>query len=156
MSDAAESRVRLYLPGLAGLYRGLEPLGYALMRFVCGAVVIPHGFAKLFGGLAPIVAQHVLTPLGFPVPLALAYGLGLLEFLGGAMLALGLFTRPLALLFAIEFAVITFAWQLPHGYYFTAPGGGYEFPLLLLLLYVGILFRGSGACALDRLIGREF
>jgi uncharacterized membrane protein YphA (DoxX/SURF4 family) len=57
----------------------------------------------------------------------LAYGLGIVQLLGGAALALGLLTRPIALLFAIEmiFSVIL---HYPHGYTFAAPGGGYEFP----------------------------
>ena len=85
----------------------------------------------------------------------LAYGLGIVQLLGGAALALGLLTRPFALLFAIEmiFSVIL---HYPNGYTFAAPGGGYEFPLIMLLVYVAIFFRGAGRCALDRMIGKEF
>jgi putative oxidoreductase len=84
----------------------------------------------------------------------LAYGLGILQLLGGAALALGLSTRPIAPLFAIEmlFSVI----HRHNGYTFTAPGGGYEFPLIMLLLYVAILFRWAGRCLLDGKIGKEF
>jgi putative oxidoreductase len=37
--------------------------------------------------------------MGFPIPEALAYGVGVLQLLGGAALAVGLLTRPIALLF---------------------------------------------------------
>jgi uncharacterized membrane protein YphA (DoxX/SURF4 family) len=43
-----------------------------------------------------------------------------------------------------------------NGYTFAAPGGGYEFPLVMLLLYVAIFFRGAGRCSLDKKIGKEF
>lgn len=87
----------------------------------------------------------------------MAYGIGALEFIGGACLALGLFTRLIAALFAIEFAVITFGATFKNGFFFTAPnGGGYEYPLLVLVLMIAIAIRGSGRCALDQLIGKEF
>src|SRR5512136_99983 len=105
---------RLMFPGLAGLYESLAPYSYAIIRFAAGAVVIYHGYMKLFGGFAGPVAQNVLTPLGFPAPLAWAYFLGVLELFGGALLALGLFTRPLALAFAIQFAIITY-WHSANG-----------------------------------------
>ena len=113
-----------------------------------------HGVAKLFRGLAPAVADGFAS-MGFPIPEALAYGLGIVQLVGGAALAVGLLTRPMALLFAIEmfFSVML---HYPNGYTFAAPGGGYEFPLIMLLVYVAIFFRGAGRCALDRMIGKEF
>ncbi len=126
---AETSSQKLIWPGLAALYEKLAPCGYGLMRFAAGAVVVYHGYAKLFLGFAGPVAQNVLAPLGLPAPLAWAYWLGVLELVGGAFLAIGLL---------------------------TAPRGGWEFPALLTLLYIGILFRGGGRCSVDRLIGREF
>jgi putative oxidoreductase len=149
MSDTTAAP-RLYIPGLAGLYTGLQPYGYPVMRFAAGATLIPHGWAKLFGPLAATIATHIFTPWGFPAPLALAYFIGVLEVVGGAMLALGLFTRIIAAMLVVEFAVITFAVLLPQGF------GRYEFSLVMLVMYIGILMRGSDRCSLDRMIGREF
>ena len=81
---------------------------------------------KLFGGFAGPVAQNVLTPLGFPRPLAWAYFLGVLEFFGGAALAVGFLTRPLALMFAVQMAIVTY-WHAGNGYFFSSPRGGWEF-----------------------------
>jgi putative oxidoreductase len=147
-------KTRLIWPGLARLYERIAPYSYALIRFGAGAVIMYHGFAKLFRGLAPAVVDGFAS-MGFPIPEALAYGLGTLQLLGGAALALGLLTRPMALLFAIEmiFSVIL---HYPNGYTFAAPGGGYEFPLIMLLIYVAIFFRGAGRCSLDGKIGKEF
>ena len=149
-------RSRLILPGLAGLYDSIAPYSYAIIRFTAGAIIVYHGYAKLILGFAPAVAKNILTPMGFPVPEVLAYWLGVLELFGGAALAVGLLTRPIALLLVIEFAIITFGWNFRFGYFFSAQGGGYEFPLLLLLLYFAIFFRGAGRCSLDRMIGKEF
>src|SRR5258708_5771504 len=99
---------RLVFPGLARLYEAVAPYSYAIIRFAAGVVLIYHGYVKLFGPAAAPVAQNVLTPLGFPMPIAWAYFLGALEFFGGAMLAIGLLTRPIALMLTVEFAVITY------------------------------------------------
>ncbi len=154
MDQTVDTR-RLIIPGLAGLHEALAPIGYALMRFSTGAIVIYHGYAKLFTGFAPMVAKNILTPLGVPAPEIVAYGLGALEFFGGAALAIGLLTRPIALLFVIELAVATY-WHSGNGYFFASPHGGWEYPLLLTLLNLGILLGGGGRCSADQAIGREF
>jgi putative oxidoreductase len=146
---------RLIIPGLAGLYQSIAPYSYAIIRFCAGAVLIYHGYGKLFGGNVAGVADHVVTPLGLPMPMAWAYFLAILEFFGGAALALGFLTRPIALMLTVEFIVITF-WHAGNGYSFSSPKGGYEFPLLLMLVYAAIFFRGAGRCSIDRMIGKEF
>ncbi len=146
---------RLILPGLASLYEGIAPYSYPLIRFGAGAIFMYHGYAKLFLGFGAFVAKNILTPMGFPMPDLLANLLGVLELFGGAALALGLLTRPIALMFAIEMVFVT-KWHFPNGYFFTSPKGGYEFPLLMLLIYIVIVFRGAGRCSIDRIIGKEF
>ena len=146
---------RLIIPGLAGLYQSIAPYSYAIIRFAAGAILIYHGYNKLFGGIIGMVAQNVVTRLGLPDPLAWAYFLGILEFFGGIALALGFLVRPIALMLVIEFIIITW-WHWGNGYGFSNPKGGYEYPLLLLVIYVAIFFRGAGRCSIDRMIGKEF
>jgi uncharacterized membrane protein YphA (DoxX/SURF4 family) len=55
----------------------------------------------------------------------------------------------------IEFVIITY-WSRNNGHFFTSPLGGWEFPVLLLLIYVAIFFRGGDRCSIDRAIGKEF
>jgi putative oxidoreductase len=146
---------RLIIPGLAGLYSCVSPYSYAIIRFIAGAILIYHGYNKLFvTGVAP-VAEHVVMPLGLPMPMAWAYLLGILEFFGGIALAVGFLTRPIALMLTIEFIVIT-CWHYGNGYVFGSPHGGYEYPLVLLVLYAAIFFRGGGRASVDRKIGKEF
>jgi putative oxidoreductase len=154
MQGEIESK-RLIWPSLAGFYNSISPYSYAIIRFAAGAVLVYHGYAKLFLGFAPIVAKNVIGPMGFPVPLAWTYFVALLEMFGGIALAIGLLTRPIALLLAIEFFFITI-YSYSHGYFFTSKGGGYEYPLLLLVIYAAIFFRGAGRCSLDRMLDREF
>ena len=133
-------KTRLIWPELARLYESIAPYSYALIRFGAGAVIFYHGFAKLFRGLAPAVANGFAS-MGVPIPEVLAYGLGVLQLLGGAALAVGLLTRPIALLFAVEM-IFSVIFHYRNGYTFAAPGGGYEFPLVMLLLYVAISSAG--------------
>ena len=146
---------RLIIPGLASLYQSISPYSYAIIRFIAGAILIYHGYGKLFvSGVGP-VAEHVVTPLGLPFPTAWAYLLGILEFFGGISLALGFLVRPIALMLVIEFIVIT-VWHSGNGYMFGNSHGGFEYPLLLLIIYAAIFFRGAGRCSIDRMIGKEF
>jgi putative oxidoreductase len=146
---------RLIFPGLAGLYQSVAPYSYSIIRFIAGAILVYHGYGKLFGGIIQGVADHVVTPLGLPMPLAWAYFLGILEFFGGIALAIGLFTRPIALMLTVEFLIITF-WHSGNGYAFSSPKGGFEYPLVLFVLYAAIFFRGGGRLSVDRMIGKEF
>jgi putative oxidoreductase len=156
MSDTGHvDSSRLIIPALAGLYNSVAPYSYALVRFIAGAILIYHGYNKLFGGIIGMVAQNVVTPMGLPMPMAWAYFLGGLEFFGGIALAIGFLTRPIALLLVIEFIIITY-WHYGNGYGFSSPKGGYEYPLLLLIVYIAIFFRGAGRCSVDKMLGKEF
>jgi putative oxidoreductase len=142
---------KLIIPGLGGIYGALGPLSYAVARFVLGGIIMVHGYAKLFGGAAPIVANQLLAPLGFPVPLAWAYFLGILEFFGCAALAVGFLTRPIALMLTVEMAIVTFFIQLPQGY-----NEYLEYTLILLVLSAVYAANGGGRYSLDHVIGKEF
>ncbi|HEX9461870.1 MAG TPA: DoxX family protein [Alphaproteobacteria bacterium] len=152
MSGGAIESRRLIIPALGRIYEALSPYSYAFMRFCTGAVLVPHGWQKLFHGdigrAAAGVAAH-----GLPAPLLLAYAVVFTEFFSAALLAIGLLTRFAALTIVIQMAVITFVWQWPNGYFWT--DRGYEFPLLWMLLCIAIFFRGGGRYSLDRLIGWE-
>src|ERR1700691_1464571 len=142
---------KLIIPGLGGIYDALGPLSYAIARFVLGGVIMVHGYAKLFEGAAPMVANQLLAPLGFPAPLAWAYFLGFFEFFGCAALAVGFLTRPIALILTVEMAIVIFFIQLPQGY-----NEYLEYTLILLVLSAVYGANGGGRYSLDYLIAREF
>lgn len=151
--DDAVDRGRLIVPALAGIYRQVAPLSYAIMRFSAGVVLLPHGVQKLayvpVVRLAANVGQH-----GLPMPLFLAYCAFFVESVGAACLMLGLFTRIAALAIWIEMSVIITVFQWRFGYFWT--NRGIEYALLWWLLCTAIAFRGGGRYSLDRLIGKEF
>jgi len=156
MSETAKPR--LIVPGIAGLYAAGSCLAWPLIRVVCGLFLMPHGAQKLFGwfggyGLAA-TGEFFATKLGLQPGFLVALLSGLVEFGGGALLVLGLLTRPAALGVVILMAVVVFTVHLPNGYFWT--DGGYEYPLMWGLVALAIFFRGGGKLSLDRLIGHEF
>jgi putative oxidoreductase len=144
---------RLIFPGLAGLYESVAPYSYSIIRFIAGAILVYHGYGKLFGGIIQGVADHVAAPLGLPMPLAWAYFLGGLEFFGGIALAAGFLTRPLAALVFGLMAVAVLQVHLPLGFFWT--DGGFEYPLFWAVAALSFAIRGGGHYSLDALIGRE-
>lgn len=152
----AQNERELIIPALGRIYDPLEPWAYPLVRIAAGALLMVHGYVKLFLGGAPFIADKILPNLGFHPPLVWAYFLGVLELVGGAMIVLGLVTRLIATILVIEFLIITFGWNFRFGFGFTNPGGGYEYPLLWLIVFVSIAIRGGGRYSIDHKIGKEF
>jgi len=146
----------LLMPALGGIYEALEPWAYPLVRVAAGAILMVHGYVKLFLGGAAFIADKILPNLGFYPSLVWAYFLGALELVGGLMIVVGLLTRPIAFMLVIEFLVITFGWNFRFGFSFTNPGGGFEYPLLWLVVFVSIAIRGGGRYSTDGRIGKEF
>jgi putative oxidoreductase len=151
LEDAAPPRS--FTPAIARLYRPLEPWAYAVLRAGTAAIIIPHGWQKLFGH-APSAAGRFLTPWNLPASADWAMAIGGLELAGGILLLLGLLTRPVALLLAIEFAVATFG--VPRELAWWGKGATEHYTLLLTVLCAGFVFRGGGLHSLDRRIGKEF
>ncbi len=142
---------RLVFPALAKFYGFFAPYSYAFIRFCTGAILVPHGYAKLFQG--GVWRAGGVASLGLWPPIAWSFLVAGVEFFGAIMLAIGLFTRLAAAAIAIEMLVIVFFFQWKNGYLWTAKG--YEFPLLWALLAIGIFFRGGGRYSVDHWLGRE-
>lgn len=153
MMEAA--RPRRMIPALEPLYDSLADYAYPLIRIATGLIFVPHGAQKLFGLWGGSIAgtAAVFSKLGIEPAVPLTWYIALLEFFGGLALALGLFTRPLAMLFAGFMAVAVFHVHMSNGFFWTK--GGFEYPLLLLVLSIAIAIRGGGKFSLDRRIGTE-
>ena len=126
-----------------------------LVRITAGLLLVPHGAQKLFGlfggyGLEA-TGQFFAAKLGLPPSLALLAGL--IEFVGGLMLAAGLATRVAALLVVGLMAVAVLHVHLGAGLFWT--NGGYEYPLFWGIVALAFVIRGGGRYSLDALIGRE-
>jgi putative oxidoreductase len=115
----------------------LQPLALLLLRLVLGAILIAHGYRKVFGGF-----HHHMDFVGsLGLPAWMAYLSTGTEFFGGIAIVLGLFTRFFSLAFAIEMAVAIWKVHFKNG--FTGQGG-YEFPLAIATIAFALMCFGGG------------
>jgi putative oxidoreductase len=123
----------------------LRPLGLLALRVVLGVIFISHGYPKLIhgAGMRGFFSQHGL-------PGYFVYVAGILEVFGGGLLILGLFTRIVGLLLAVEMAVAI--WKVHSGAGLMAVNN-YEFPLALAAACFAIATTGAGAISVDQLLG---
>jgi len=123
----------------------LDP-GTTLLRFALGAMYIAHALLKLVLFTLPGTAGFFESQ---GIPGALAYPVFVLELAGGLALLLGLYARQVALALVpiLSGALVV---HLPNGWVFTAPGGGWEYPLFLILASCALYLSGDGAFALRR------
>lgn len=121
----------------------LQPFALLALRIALGVIFFSHGYPKLAhlgGGMQSFFVQHGL-------PGYFVYVSGVLEVFGGALLALGLFTRPVSLLLAIEMAVAILKVHSSRGYLAVHE---YEFPLALAAACFALATIGAGSFSLDR------
>jgi len=123
----------------------LHSCGIAVLRIVVGVIFVMHGWQKLSWGF-----QHVAEFLGslhIPAPLLAAVVLTLVEMLGGILLILGLLTRYVAALLAIDMLVAIILVHFKNGFF--SSNGGLEFPLLLLAANIHLIFAGAGSLSVS-------
>jgi putative oxidoreductase len=154
MSDG--NKPALYIPALGGLYDKIRCLAWPLVRIVTGLFMMPHGAQKLFGwfGGSPEGVAGFFAKIGLEPAMPLVIATGVVEFFGGLLLVLGLFTRPAAVAAAVLMLVAVAKVHLGNGFFWSA--NGYEYPLMWAVLAIAIACKGGGTLSLDRKIGREF
>jgi putative oxidoreductase len=120
------------------------------LRVGVGLIMTVHGWAKLSD--IPGTAQSFAL-LGLPAPQLLVYLAIAGELLGGLGLAVGLLARIAALGPACTMLVAILTVHLKHG--LLAKGGGFEYPLLLLLVCGFFALNGPGRLSLDALLAKR-
>lgn len=116
-----------------------------VLRLALAVIFIYHGADKLFGATGIDGFTAMLQGLGFPAPVFLAWVVGLVEFLGGIAVLLGVFTRYAATLIAIVMAVAFFSVKLGMG---GLPAGDPD--IALFAIAVALAIMGPGRWALMR------
>lgn len=127
--------------------RSLESYPHALLRIVAGFTFTLHGYQKvfgLFGGLGHGRRAALFTLLWIA---------GVIESIGGPLIILGLFTRPVAFLLCGEMAVAYFSQHAPHGFWPVANGG--ELAVLYCFIFLFLVSNGAGPFSLDRAIRKQ-
>lgn len=121
------------------------PAILSLLRIVVGLLFLQHGLVKLFG-----------FPMASPTPPALfsqIWFAGAMEIVGGILLVLGLFTRPVAFLVSGEMAFAYFIGHHPRSIYPIQNGG--NLAILYCFVFFYLVFAGAGPLSIDALRGRR-
>lgn len=123
-----------FMEKLLGPYR---PYIYALLRIVAGLAFAQHGAQKLFGVIG-----------GTPVDPTSQMGVaGVIEFVGGIMIAIGLFTSPVAFIASGEMAWAYFQAHAPRGFWPIQNQG--ELAVLYCFIFLYFAAAGSGKLSID-------
>jgi len=119
-------------------------LGLAALRVMAGlSMAFGHGLSKL---PPPDRFVSLVKGLGLPLPEFFAWAAGLSEFVGGILLAVGLMTRPAAILIALTMTVAVF------GHHADDPWGRTELAALFGSVAVCFACTGSGRFGFDHIV----
>ena len=126
-------------------------LAVALLRIALGSMFVAHGLLKVLVFTLPGTAGF-FESLGLPG--FLAYVVAPAEILAGAALLLGYRTRVVAVLM-IPVLLGASMVHLGNGWLFSAPKGGWEYPVYLVIAAIAQSLLGSGAFSLDARLSKE-
>ena len=122
---------------------------YFLLRVVSGLLFLQAGGMKLlgwFGGLPPGASAPFMSQIWIG---------GVLELVGGTLILLGLFTRPVAFILSGEMAVAFFQFHAPNPKGFWPVQNQGEAAVLFCFIFLYMAARGGGDYSLDALLWRK-
>jgi len=120
----------------------------ALLRFMAGLMFAMHGAQKLLGAFGGVDGNGATPPL-----LSLFGFAGVLELVGGILIAVGLLTRPVAFLLSGQMAVAYFMQHFPNGFWPIQNQG--ELAALYCFVFLYLSARGPGRYSLDAVVFRN-
>jgi putative oxidoreductase len=115
------------------------PRMLSILRIVAALLFMEHGTQKLLG-FPP-------GPNPAPALFTLIWVQGVIELVGGVLLAIGLFTRPVAFILAGDMAVAYFMAHAPRSFYPLLNGGDLAITYCFIFLYLSV--AGGGIWSLD-------
>lgn len=130
---------------ISNLMYSKSPIILSVLRFVTGLTFVEHGTQKLFN-FPP--SDHGTVAIMSLIGLA-----GLLEFLLGALVAAGLFSRIAAFILSGEMAFAYFMAHFPKSFFPTLNGG--DAAILFCFIFLYIAFAGGGSISLDKMIFKK-
>jgi putative oxidoreductase len=150
------------IPSLTSLLQTLAPFAYALLRAAVGLALVPHGLRNTFGFFANTgmpalsigqLAKH-LDANGYRPGKFWAVAISITQLVGGPLLALGLFTRPVAVV-VLVFLLVANVERWRVGKYFWNQQG-LEYTLMWTIATFYVLVHGGGLYSLDHALGWGF
>jgi putative oxidoreductase len=121
-----------------------SPQVLSILRIMIGLLYMEHGTSKYLG-----LPASQTTGVN---PMTLSGIGGMLELVGGALIVVGLFTRPVAFLLSGEMAVAYFVAHAPRGFFPLTNGG--ELAIVYCFVFLYLACAGGGAWSIDHLRGR--
>ena len=118
----------------------------SVLRIIAGLMIIQHGMGKIIG--FPVYPAYANVQ-----PLSLIGAAGFLELIGGALLILGLWTRPVAFILSGEMAVAYFMAHAPKGFFPLVNGGTLAITYCFVFLYLAT--AGAGPWSVDATMKRD-
>jgi putative oxidoreductase len=122
---------------------------HSLLRAMTGLLFMQHGLQKLFG----LLVDPARPWTGAPPAFSQMWIAGVLELGGGFLIAIGLFTRPVAFVLAGQMAVAYFTAHAPR-HFFPVRNGG-EHTVLFCFIFLYLFATGAGPFSLDAVLGRR-
>ena len=111
----------------------------SVLRIMTGVLFLEHGTQKLLG-FPP--SEHAA-----PALFSLIGVQGVLELVGGFLILIGLFTRPVAFILAGDMAVAYFMAHAPKSFFPTLNGG--QLAILFCFVFLYLVFSGAGPWSAD-------
>jgi putative oxidoreductase len=134
-------------PTIVAKWRSLEPELLSVLRIVSAFMFIQEGTMKLF-------SWPMAMPGGATLTLASEVGVGgILEFVGGLLLLVGLFTQPVAFILAGEMAVAYFQFHFPQAFWPIVNQG--QPAVLYCFIWLYISSAGPGRWSIDASLRRR-
>ena len=133
------------MANLDSFYSAWTPRLLSVLRIITGFLFIAHGTQKLFN--SPASPQNAAAPLMSFMGLT-----GILEFVGGLLILLGLFTRPTAFILSGMMAVAYFMAHASGGFLPIVNKG--ELAVLYCFVFLFLAVAGGGEWSLDSLLRR--
>ena len=121
-----------------------SPRALAVLRIMAGLLFVEHGTSKFFAFPVPF-------PMQGPLPTLFMIA-GTIELIGGALIALGLFTRFAAFIACGEMAAAYFIQHAPKGFWPIGNMG--DAAVLYCFIFLYLVFAGPGSWALDHVVRR--
>ena len=135
------------MSNITSRWAALAPQLLSILRIVCALMFLQAGTMKLFG-------WPIGMPGGATAPLTSQVGIGgLLEAVGGMLLLVGLFTRPVAFILSGEMAVAYFQFHYPQGFWPIVNQG--QPAVLYCFIWLYFSAAGPGPWSLDALLRRN-
>lgn len=122
-----------------------SPKVLSVLRIVTGLLFMQHGTQKIFGFPAEARGPFdIMTQMGIG---------GVLELVGGALIILGLFTRPVAFILSGMMAVAYWQFHAPGDFYPLNNGG--ELAIMYCFAFFYFIFAGPGPWSLDAIVRKR-